>query len=120
MTRHERIQRVSLDLTVEIHPGLSLEDATASAKSSQTMLHLAEVAINAADATREPVAQRECKDPNVSTKQWLITTVEHHFYQVFDLFDSMGFKDTEERWQYMRRFERAMKLIKQGPDEPTP
>ena len=55
-----------------------------------------------------------------STKQWLITTVEHHFYQVFDLFDSLGFKDTEERWQYMRRFERAMKLIKQGPDEPTP
>jgi len=84
------------------------------------MLHLAEVAINAADATHEPVAQRECKAPNVSTKQWLITTVEHHFYQVFDLFDSLGFKDTEERWQYMRRFERAMKLIKQGPDEPTP
>ena len=79
-----------------------------------------DLAINAADATREPVAQRECKAPNASTKQWLITTVEHHFYQVFDLFDSLGFKDTEERWQYMRRFERAMKLIKQGPDEPTP
>ena len=54
MTREERIHAVACAVVRVLHPGLRECYVANEARGNQTTLHLAEVALDSADATRDP------------------------------------------------------------------
>ena len=57
---------------------------------------------------------------NTSTKQWLLDLIEYQMNRVLDVLDALGMRDDAQRWPYLHRVDEALKLVEQGPDEPTP
>ena len=60
MTRDERIHAVACAMVRALHPGMrKLRYVEAEAANNQTMLHLATLALDAANATREPTTAEQ-------------------------------------------------------------